>query len=564
MSKKNKTAKKSVKHTKTMKGGVVLKEGYTIQTAFDYFMEHAECRILTDSSISCITYVCEFKPNPDASPVPVSPYKAIRTNNVFTPVNKILLKIMLNSDRKEYIYFNKSLVQENPRKNFIEVNTIADITEEIDIQNKLYSDSFRDENSYLEAICPCIITYDNSINTQEKKFDLQIKLLRNFKERRYIDDTITEAQLLATIPAPHPEPDGTLNKYINVLMDKDVTTELFKKVYENPQYNISIIVMELLDGYDTLETTLDKIKKSSLDPVVKNEHKICVVSATMYELCRLSNKFKIQHNDSHLNNIMIFTNVNEDSDTSNNNENSNNNSIVVKKTYIPYFPIINTDTIKKPKSVPNFIKNVRAIIIDFGRVKPIIGSGNFDLSKISTGDMVRLITIHKKFEKLINPYHFWKYFNVQITLQQLTSIIHYLNKSRIFQNECIKQMFEQMYHTDINTVLANIRRTNQLPTVEQPPRPPPRSLMSRLKLGYLTGGLRKNSIIQSGQSNKELQKGQLQEEEELLVNIKIKKHSIKNSKNSKNNIFKNISLPELETLLTQNLKTPEPLYELHK
>jgi hypothetical protein len=149
-----------------MKGGVTLEYGYTNNTAFEYFMEHAECKILSDTSISCITYICEFKPDDKNLK---TPYKSMRINNLRTPINKILLKIMLNTEtisglygmEHDYIDFVRSFVYVNPDRHKIELNTIASIDSEIKIQQDLYKKSFLDPQSYFEPICPCIITYDH-------------------------------------------------------------------------------------------------------------------------------------------------------------------------------------------------------------------------------------------------------------------------------------------------------------------------------------------------------------------------------------------------------------------
>jgi len=297
-----------------MNGGIRLSDEFQTKgsdAAFKFFMNNLkQCSILTDSSISCVTFICEINPNV------ASPYTAMRSTNFNIPVNKLLLKLFLHEEMKHpssknssqsldhhtsYVYFdarqidsqtqttttnadfednvydnksisiNKEINKYNNKKEIKDLLKMGKITKkeltpefvlqnEIDIQQTLYKQSFKDELTPCEPICPCIVHY--VFNIEKKKMSLYENMSFKFVQK-------------------YP---GDLN--------------LLKKLF---RYKLSFIVMELLEGFETLHDI-------KYNPIYSDEEKRMYISIAAWEFSRLCSSYGVEHNDAHSGNVMINPN----------------------------------------------------------------------------------------------------------------------------------------------------------------------------------------------------------------------------------------------------------------
>jgi hypothetical protein len=280
-----------------MKGGVLLNKEWQTnpEGALFYFINNCrKSRIIFDTSVSCICY--KFY---DLPPGIVSPYISIRSTNLEEPVTSILFKIGLisqSSSNSEYISCMRSKGM-STYKGTIEAVPNTTVTDEIRAQHEIYlKSSALDQISPFEPLCPAIICYSLTINSDSKKF---------------IYDMITSKL------EQRPGGVGRGSKY--EISDKQVTNNLF-----DVRRNISIIVMEFMDGYENLSD----FEHHDRFEYFKIMHH--------YELYRLG-FYGYIHLDSHWGNVMI-------------------------NPQYPYF-----------KNRPDSRWFGRALIIDFGRIKNIVG-----------------------------------------------------------------------------------------------------------------------------------------------------------------------------------------------
>ena len=125
--KKNKSIM-APKPQKNNQGGVSLAGEWKTkktQFAFDYFMQNATFKIVTDTSISCITYRADLKPDIQ------SPFMCIRANNFRQPIRSILIKVMLHGT------YSIRIPDKNLRTNGFEM---TDKAIELEIKNQKFQD----------------------------------------------------------------------------------------------------------------------------------------------------------------------------------------------------------------------------------------------------------------------------------------------------------------------------------------------------------------------------------------------------------------------------------------
>ena len=204
-------------NTVSMEGGVILTAVWkdrSPEEALFYFLANSKsCKLLTDSSISCFTYVFTLGDRV------VSPYVTVRSVNLNEPVTQILLKVGLLSFTSEITYYQGDQVK---RTNFVrpdfECGTEMSIKKEADIQNDVFRKSFFSSESPFEPICPAIISYASKISLQNKRriYNNLTKILTVRSSRR----TYTDLQ---------------------------ATESLFSKPNA-----ITLIVMEFMTGYEVL------------------------------------------------------------------------------------------------------------------------------------------------------------------------------------------------------------------------------------------------------------------------------------------------------------------------
>ena len=238
------------------KGGVRLRDEWkdrSEEALFTFINNCKKVKILTDDSVSCITYVFE-----DLQSGFISPYVTTRSNDLNAPVKKILFKLGYNNPtaaKSYYIPCNRSSQVE------LEVVTQSDFNSEVVIQNFLFQESINNFSSILEPICPAIICYTNSVGTIKET-------IKNLILSKLEDKT----------------------RGINNINDIQITQNLFNI----NNYNMFLIVMEFMDGFTPLST------------LGRNRHhryqQFCDMHA--YELQKMSG-YGYVHGDFHQGNVMI-------------------------------------------------------------------------------------------------------------------------------------------------------------------------------------------------------------------------------------------------------------------
>jgi hypothetical protein len=269
--------------------------------ALIFFLQNLDnkgIKILTDNSISCVTYKLQLKGGVE------SPYVSIRSNDLENPVNTILIKVGVISKTGTTVYvpFKRSttdLMDNGEHVDYhngrIEASPLNVWQQEISIQEDLFIRTFNDPKTPLEPICPGIIGYTTISN-------------KNIESLNYLQ-TLILSKLV--------QRNGNYAR-----TDDVVTRNLFFTSQDSKVSEISLIIMEMMENYDTL----GNLMRNSRFHQFQNMHK--------YELRRMV-EHGYKHNDAHLGNVMIN----------------------------PSYPYFTTD--------PSNPYYGRAIIIDFGRAERI-------------------------------------------------------------------------------------------------------------------------------------------------------------------------------------------------
>lgn len=243
-----------------MRGGVTLSSSYTgtSKEALYFFIANSTFTIIADEGIASYVYACHLKNEVE------SPYIAMRSDNFNAPVRSILLKIMFHSDYDEDYISDIGIYRYGKREDK-EKTSSGVLTEEVEIQQQVYQASFKDELTPCEPICPAIITYLINIEVEEKETLFKF-IISNLIPRK--DDP----------------------KMVH--SDEKITEEIFKG-------NLSLIAMELMEGYRTVNDILEKGEK---------EYKKPMILMWAWNLARLKNVFGIAHRDLTMNNLLFNMN----------------------------------------------------------------------------------------------------------------------------------------------------------------------------------------------------------------------------------------------------------------
>ena len=132
---------------------------YDHKQALGFFLQNLkESKILTDSSISCITLLLTIDDTKVASDENY-PYLSNRYAEFNKPIKKILLKLFLASNVDEQMIFNNTIKEKTSDQTLLkEANT----------QLSIYKEGFmRDENAF-DPICPAILNCTKKISDADK------------------------------------------------------------------------------------------------------------------------------------------------------------------------------------------------------------------------------------------------------------------------------------------------------------------------------------------------------------------------------------------------------------
>jgi len=294
-----------------MKGGVIARNFNSentyadkMKTLFD-FMKQCTCKILTDSSAACITYLfTRTEVNKLSSP---SPYISCRNNSMGEDVNSILLKVFIaaneSTDKDGNPFFIKKLRSDrytyeydDPNKNIPRSHptTLEELQKEVKMQDYIYKKSFIAPITTCEPICPSIILASDHIIANDSE-----------EHKKFLDSILKN-----------------LERRISYQDDQDITKEWFKykdeKLYifnkdiknfepilgegETNQKGIMFIAMEMMEEYKTVYDIISKRpSKSTLN---------YLIYMVLWQFMILSHVIGIKHNDPHGDNIM-FNSLNE-------------------------------------------------------------------------------------------------------------------------------------------------------------------------------------------------------------------------------------------------------------
>ena len=270
-----------------MKGGVGLTYVWKdrgIDDALSYFLDNSLFKILTNNSASCITIMALL----NVDDVIVSPFVVINSFNFYSNVNCLLFKIFPSNENTSGIGHpapsvninnaDWSVIQGRGDYNGIEINNYISIDNEVNIQKDIYSKSLISKLSYLDALCPSILYKLNPV-----PLDISIKIKSYFRYDKII-------------PRTNKTIEDELIDIFHIFNAKTIT---------NIKSNISIIIMEFMDGYLPAINYIDDKRWSTF-----------FMPIMIYELNRL-HSFGYFHGDSHLENMMINPNVSYYSNTEN-------------------------------------------------------------------------------------------------------------------------------------------------------------------------------------------------------------------------------------------------------
>ena len=284
-----------VKHTK--RGGVGVKKTgifktYTRAFALDYFITQSKFKIFTNNSLTAITILATLNDGVD------TPFRSMRSLNLFMDVRKILLKISVTRDtskeampadrmlkiprRGDYLNNHTGLVIKGYQG--IELITLESFNKEVNIQKRIYKKTFSEErfNSPFDGLCPSVIASLPDIDWLNTLPELCTKIRENLVERGGKDCYGVNRDL----------------KYDQNELDQVFNYRQKPYVSVNINNTLSIIAMEYLDGYKT-------VYDADQQGLLLDRHKWMI----NYAFTQL-HQVGYMHMDAHPYNMMI--NVNED------------------------------------------------------------------------------------------------------------------------------------------------------------------------------------------------------------------------------------------------------------
>ena len=239
-------------------GGISLTKKWknaTKQEVLDHFLQNSDFKILTDNSVSCITYVATLRADTE------SPFFSIRSNLFQQPVCSLLMKVCIHNAEKQLIpdFKNNGITN-------IETMSPEDIRREAKIQNDIFRKSYIE--NIAEPICPSILYVQTNMpeDTQRKYYS-------------WMKHHLTERN-------PNVQPER----------DQHITHFFFDS------YRLSIIFMELAEGYHTLYDLWNNPQNQGPNEMVILKNFLFI---TMYDLYRLYHKYGIVHGDIHFGNILV-------------------------------------------------------------------------------------------------------------------------------------------------------------------------------------------------------------------------------------------------------------------
>ena len=280
-----------------MKGGLLINSLYlqkidSIEEAINIFKSNSTFSILTNNSMTCITFKATLKKGFD------SPLIHIRSGIIDEPVTTLLFKYFPISPYSDteilYFYTNK---YRGRKRAFIELSQAATIETEYDIQLRVYNTTYNTISSAYEPVCPFPISCSSSLDKDETIQEILYKL-DDADANKENDVFIIIDTLCGNLDDKLIE-DQKDDSHFSI--DQDNTPHPIFSSLRGAQARgkittLGCIVMEYMDGYITLKDYLTSAKHDKI---------ACerAVSLAAYEVVRLKHIGFI-HGDLVYENIM--------------------------------------------------------------------------------------------------------------------------------------------------------------------------------------------------------------------------------------------------------------------
>lgn len=240
-----------------MKGGLKIKDEYTINTAFRHFVENSDITYMTKGSFGII-FKCKLKDGIE------SPYTNLRTIYKDKEVRNIIIKFSLvhHDDRYE---FN---LESGGSFEISSVHAINGFKDEVKKQVEIFNTT----KDKLDPICPSII-YNEYLDERVNK-------------NNYMRDT------MGIIYTSISSIKNNNNDMLMRLFDN-----LLIKVNSSSNYSFGLIGMEMMGDYVTLASLIGTINYNLYEDMAK------------LRLIELAVKTGYSHNDFHRGNILVNPNA---------------------------------------------------------------------------------------------------------------------------------------------------------------------------------------------------------------------------------------------------------------
>jgi hypothetical protein len=230
-----------------MKGGVVRKSVnirepngnyfHDDRHACHYFLNNCTMQILSNSTISAITFRCSLKPEFE------SPFIHVRSGIFNRPVRQLFIKCLPTWDPTRGVRGVGMKTVINGRSGGppggwgqigqIEINNIATVQKEAQMQHEIYCGTFNTQSHTCDPVCPSIISVKyipkNRQGFQSNQHTVE-KMLDYIRER--------------LVPR-----EGKGRGGVNSTKDGDMVEIRDTFFMNDANIGISIIIMELMDGY---------------------------------------------------------------------------------------------------------------------------------------------------------------------------------------------------------------------------------------------------------------------------------------------------------------------------
>lgn len=243
-----------------MNGGIFNQDGNNKtekEKKFFFFLQNSKVEIFK-SGLFGMTFIATLNKNIK------SPYLHSDLKKIYQPVLKILFKLSFVGQKSNDDEYETNKEKHKIDERFLKLNLKENFEKEIKIQQKIQVLSSAE---CLQSICPHIITtlFINSNNVESFLNNLKI----NNKEQ---------------------------NKEIEKL-----------KLCVIKNIQLGLIVMEFADNYETLHSIInkDKERKQNGLKIYSLQEKNKALHLAIFALYQLLVDYKINHNDYHMNNILI-------------------------------------------------------------------------------------------------------------------------------------------------------------------------------------------------------------------------------------------------------------------